>query len=93
MTKTLINIKADVAVKRKAQRKAKELGVPLSTIMNAYLKEFVRESSVTFSLSEPQLRPEIERVLQNAARNYELGRNMSGPFYTAEEVDAYLDAP
>ena len=37
--KTMINIKADKEVKESAQRVAAELGLPLSTVINAYLKE------------------------------------------------------
>ncbi|MEK7561176.1 MAG: hypothetical protein AAB539_04465 [Patescibacteria group bacterium] len=93
MVKTLINIKADVVVKRQAQRKAKALGLPLSAIVNAYLKEFVREPSVTFSVNQPQLRPEVERLLARAGKDFEAKRHIAGPFSSGEEMDAYLDAP
>ena len=47
--KTMINIKADREVKENAQALAKDLGLPLSGIINALLKEFVRNRSVSFS--------------------------------------------
>lgn len=92
MTKTLINIKADTVVKRQAQRKAKALGVPLSTVVNAYLKEFVREPSVTFSIHQPQLRPEVEQLLAQAEKDFATKRHIVGPFSCAEDMDAYLDS-
>ena len=92
MSKTLLNIRTDAKVKKEAQRKAKALGLPLSTVVNAYLKEFVRDGSVTFSLSEPQLRPAVGKFLKQASRDIKAGKNIVGPFSTGEEMDAYLDA-
>ncbi len=88
--KTILNIKTDEEVKQSAQRIAKELGLPLSTVVNAYLKEFVRNREVRFSL-EPQLRPEVEKLLKRAAADYRTRKNIAGPFSTAREMAAYLD--
>ena len=43
MSKTLLSIKTDVEVKEAAQQVAAELGVPLSTIVNAQLKALIRD--------------------------------------------------
>lgn len=48
MSKTVLNIKTDVEVKREAQKLAKKIGVPLSTIVNAQLKQFIAERGVEF---------------------------------------------
>lgn len=88
---TLINIKADKEVKAQAQNIAKELGLPLSAVINAYLKEFVRERRVTFSV-EPELRPEIGKLLEKAGRDFKAKKNISRPFKTAAEMDRYLNA-
>ena len=87
----MINIKADKEVKENAQKIAKEIGLPLSTVMNAYLKEFIRERAVRFSV-EPQLRPEIGKLLKQASKDYKNGKNFVGPFSTAKEMDEYLDS-
>ena len=89
--KTIINLKTDQEIKEKAQKIAKEIGLPLSAVINAYLKEFVREQSVRFSL-EPQIRPEIGKLLKQASQDYKQKKNITGPFKTAKEMDAYLDA-
>jgi len=89
--KTVINIKADKEVKEEAQRIAKELGLPLSTVVNAYLKEFIREGQVKFSL-KPQLRPEVEKLLKKASRDYREQKNIAGPFTNGREMDDYLDS-
>lgn len=90
MTKTIINIKADKDVKEKAKKIAKELGVPLSTVINAYLKEFIRNREVRLSL-EPQLRPKVEKFLKKASEDFKKGKNISPAFSTAKEMDKYLD--
>jgi len=41
--KTVLNIKTDVDVKKQAQEIARQIGLPLSTVVNAYLKEFIQK--------------------------------------------------
>jgi addiction module RelB/DinJ family antitoxin len=50
-TKTLLTIKTDKVIKNLAQDVASEIGVPLSTVINAFLKQFVRDREVSFSAS------------------------------------------
>jgi len=87
----MINIKTDKEVKDKAQEIAKEIGLPLSSVVNAYLKEFVRERAVRFSV-EPEVRPEVGKLLKQASKDYKKRKNIAGSFKTAEEMDTYLDA-
>ena len=89
MSKTLLNIKTDTDVKRNAQEIAGELGLPLSVVVNAYLKEFIREREVRISL-EPRLRPEIQKMLRAAKTDYAKEKNVAGPFSTAEDALRYL---
>ena len=96
----MINIKADRDVKIKAQRVAKRLGMPLSTVINGYLREFVRTETVHFSLrdtlplgkSEGGLKPEVKKRLARFHKDAMEGRNIIGPFRTAGEMDVYLDS-
>jgi len=90
MSKTMINLKTDRDIKIKAQKIAKEIGVPLSTVINAYLREFVRDKKVTFSIA-PTVRPEVAKILQTASSDIKKGKNIFGPFQTGEEMDAFLD--
>lgn len=87
--KTLINIKADKDVKEKAQQIAEGLGLPLSTIINAYLKEFIRDREVKISL-EPKLRPKIIKLLRQASIDYKNGKNISPMFSSAKDALRYL---
>jgi addiction module RelB/DinJ family antitoxin len=49
--KTLLTIKTDKTIKETAQDVAQEIGVPLSTVINSFLKQFVRDREVVFSAS------------------------------------------
>lgn len=77
-------------MKRGIQEIAEELGIPLSTIVNAYFKRLLRERRVDFSLP---LRPnkKTAELPREAHEDYKKGRNISPMFDNAEEMDAYLD--
>ena len=64
MAKITLNIKADRDVKQKAQKVARDLGMPLSTIINAYLNQFIRTKEVHFYL-EGELKPSVGRDLED----------------------------
>ena len=88
--KTMINIKADRAVKEEAQKLAKELGLSLSAVVSASLKQFVRNREIHLSAGlEPS--PYLKKVLRNAEKDIRSGKNFSGPFHTPEEIRRYLD--
>ena len=61
-TKTLLTIKTDKKIKETAQEVAGEIGVPLSTVINSFLKQFVRDREVSLSAHynpSPRLRESI----------------------------------
>ena len=89
--KTVLNVKTDKEVKEGAQRVARELGVPLSMVVNAYLKEFIREREVRFSLS-PTMSPRLEKLLESVEDDIRNKKNLSPVFSSAKEMDEYLDA-
>jgi addiction module RelB/DinJ family antitoxin len=95
--KTMINIKADREVKIKAQKVAKDLGMPLSTVINAYLREFIRTKSVHFSLMplgtpEGVLKPHVKRRLARIHKDIVAGKNLVGPFDAGSELNTFLDS-
>lgn len=88
-TKTVLNVKIDKLLKTKAQRLAQDLGVPLSIIVNAQLKQFVREKRLT--LGEPlTMSAELERALGPIDRDIKKGRNVSKGFTDVKEMIEYL---
>lgn len=91
MAKTTINIKADREIKEKAQKVARNLGMPLSTIINAYLNQFVRTKEVHFYL-EGELKPSVKKRLDQLQKDVMEGKNLSPTFHTAKEMDVYLES-
>ena len=91
MAKTLINIKADIDVKEKAQKVARDLGMPLSTIINAYLGQLIRTKEVHFTL-EGELKPSVKKRLDRLTKEAREGKNLSPAFHTVKEMDAYLNS-
>ena len=91
MTKTTINIKADKEIKEEAQKLAYSMGMPLSTIINAYLKQFIRTKEVHFYL-EGELKPSVKRYLGRLREEALEGKNLSPNFKTAKDAIDYLNS-
>jgi len=89
--KAIINIKVSKALKQDAQELADEIGIPLTTVISASLKEFVRSRSLTVS-ALPRLRPEIERELSEAIADYKEGKNISRTFVKPSEIADHLNS-
>lgn len=89
--KTVINIKADKKVKEDAQKIAQDLGLPLSTIINAYLKQFIRNKSVYFS-SSPKMSVGLEKLLSSVEKDIKNKKNISKSFSSVNELSNYLDS-
>ena len=89
--KTLINIKTDRDVKISAQKLAKELGLSLSAVVNAYLKQFVRSQAVDFSVA-PQMSPELEKLLGRVEYDISRGKNLSPAMSCGEDIDKYFES-
>jgi addiction module RelB/DinJ family antitoxin len=52
MNTALINIKTDPAIKKQAQELAQKLGLSLSSIINAYLRQLIRTKTLHLTLRE-----------------------------------------
>ena len=87
--KTVLNVKTDVQVKEDAQNLARHIGVPLSTIVNAYLKEFIATGEVRLT-REPQLRPAVQKRIIESVREAGNGKNISKTFTSVAEIQKYL---
>ncbi len=88
---TVIHIKADKEVKENAQNAAKDLGLTLTDVINAALRNFIRTREVIFS-DIPQMTPELEKRLEKVEEDIKYGRNLSPKFKTAKEFIKYLDS-
>jgi addiction module RelB/DinJ family antitoxin len=88
MKTATINFKTDDLTKAKAQAVAKQIGIPLSNLLNAYLYELTNTGSVHFTVSEP-MTEKMERLIEQAEKEIKAGET-SGPFETAQDAIAYL---
>ncbi|PIU16309.1 hypothetical protein COT20_00575 [bacterium (Candidatus Gribaldobacteria) CG08_land_8_20_14_0_20_39_15] len=88
---TVINIKTKKDLKENAQKAAQELGLSLSAVLNAYLRQFVRNKAVCFSIA-PQMTPELESLLGKIEYDIARGKNISKPVSSPEEMKNYLSS-
>ncbi|OGL29572.1 hypothetical protein A3D14_01660 [Candidatus Saccharibacteria bacterium RIFCSPHIGHO2_02_FULL_47_12] len=88
---TVLNVKIDKDLKKQAQEVASALGLPVSTLVSASLKDIVHRRSITIS-DVPQLRPEVEKELLKISADVKKGINVSPAFTDIDEAIAWLDA-
>ena len=88
--KTTTSIKIDKEVKEEASKLASELGLSLSSIINASLKNFVRERRISFNV-QPKLNKKTETALLKMKEDIKKGKNLKGPFESAEDLFKALE--
>ncbi len=88
---TVIHIKADKEVKENAQKAARDLGLTLTDVINAALRNFIRTREVIFS-DIPQMTPELEKRLEKVEEDIKHNRNLSPVFKSAKDMNKYLDS-
>lgn len=72
-TKTVtINVRMDAGVKKAAQKAARDIGVPLSAVVNAKLREFVQNPRVEFEPLEPSKK--LKRWIREAEKEFKSGK-------------------
>lgn len=91
MHQAIINIRSDPVLKREASTAAARLGLPLGTILNNYLRQFVRERRVVFEEGLTPNKATARRLLA-AEKNIAEGKNLSPVFSNSKEFFKYLDS-
>lgn len=91
MVKTIINVKTNGEIKKNAQKLAQELGLSLSDVINASLRNFIRTREVRFSFI-PRITPELERILGRVENDIINKKNLSPAFLSQSETEDYLDS-
>lgn len=87
--KTLLTLKTDKNLKEAAQKTAKEMGIPLGTVLNAFLRSFVSERRVEFSA--PLVPNAHTRTIIDAVRkDFREGKNLSPAFSSADDAIDWL---
>jgi len=90
MKTAIVNFKTDDETKAKAQAVAKQIGIPLSNLLNAYLYELASTGSVHFTASEP-MTEKMEQIIEQAEKEI-AADEVSGPFESLEKLFAHLDS-
>ncbi len=88
MKTAILNVKVDEQVKKRAQAVAGSFGIPLSTLVNAYLMELAETGQIHFSAVEV-MTPQMEELIESAEKEIKAGETV-GPFKTTEEAINYL---
>lgn len=86
---TLLTVRTKKSVKELAQMRARQLGIPLGTIINAYLRYLGHTGEVHFVAVE-QVTPEMAKVLDELRAEVARGET-DGPF-TIDEAEKFLDS-
>lgn len=87
----MITIKTDPKVKAEVQKVARELGLPLSTMVNGFFRQVVREKRVVFEVGLTPNKKTAKRLMQ-IERDIAEGKNLSPIFNNTKEFDEYLDS-
>ena len=88
MNTAIINIKVNPKVKTQAQQVVEELGLSLSGVINAFLKQLVRTKSVSFTVSEEPTTHMLQ-ALKESEEDVKAGR-VSPSFTNAKDAIGLL---
>lgn len=89
--KITTSIKLDKDVKTQAQKLAVDFGLSLSTLINAQLKQFIRDKQLIISKA-PKMSSYLEKLLGPIEQNIRRGKNLSKPVKSTEDLDKYFSA-
>lgn len=90
MNYAIVTAKVDPKIKKKAKATAEMLGVPLSVLIKAFLKQLIRTKTVTFSAESEEPTEYFIESLKKSEEDVKAGRVIS--FKSGKEALRYLDA-
>lgn len=85
---TILSLKTKKQVKALAQMRAEQLGIPLGTVVNAFLRNFGQTGEIHFTVAEP-ITPKMAKIIEEMRAEIARG-DTYGPF-TPEEAVEFLD--
>lgn len=86
---SVINVKVNPKLKKQVQKVAQDLGLTLSAMINAYLKQVVRSKTVTYTTLKEIPSDYFIESLKEAEEDIKKGRLVS--FDKPEDALTYLD--
>lgn len=92
MNSAQLNIKIDPETKRRVQKVADRMGLSLSQMIKAYLRDVIRHESFNISLEKEEPSEYLIRCIKEAERDKEKGR-LSPAFDNAEDAIKWLEKP
>ena len=90
MNTAVIITKTEPQVKLKAQKVAKDLGISLSSLINAWLRQLIKTKTVVFSAADEEPTQYLLDALKESGEDIKAGR-VSPSFGNAEDAIAWLD--
>lgn len=75
MNTSILNIKTDPETKEQLKAFAAQVGLPVSALLNAQIKQMLRNGKVEFSTS-PEPTPYLEAIIKEAEADYKVGKNI-----------------
>lgn len=89
--KTLLSVKTDPVVKEQAKKLADELGLTLSALVTAQLKQAIRAQSVFFTATNCNFSPHLEKILAKVERDIQTGKNLPPAITNTKELNEYFN--
>jgi len=89
MNTAVIITKTEPQVKVKAQKVAKDLGLSLSSLINAWLRQLIKTKTVVFSAADEEPTQYLLDALKESREDIKAGRVIS--FNTADDTISYID--
>ncbi|HMO77783.1 MAG TPA: type II toxin-antitoxin system RelB/DinJ family antitoxin [Candidatus Paceibacterota bacterium] len=87
--KTTTSIKLDTKIKKEASALANELGLSLSSVINATLKQFVTERRVVLSVA-PEFNERTKKAFLAMEADVRAGKNISEAYTNVEDLKKAL---
>ena len=88
MTPVSTNIKIDPVLKEQAQDLFESLGMNLTTAVNIFLRQSVREQAIPFRIGEPVPNAETLQAIRDARNGIGLSRGFTSVKELMEDLDA-----
>ncbi len=91
MNNVVINFKTDKETKERLQAFSAKIGIPVSTILNAQIRQTLLEQRLTVS-SEPTVNDRVLNEIIESVSDYKIHKNLSKPLETGKDVRKYLES-
>ena len=87
--KTVLNLKIDKDTKQQAADLAEKMGLSLSAVVASFLRNYIQTQELHITAA-PRMTPYLEKVVQKAREDWDMQKNISGPFNTPTEIAEHL---